>query len=178
MRLWETVSGSKIALYPNLNTADPAWRKLLRDVRFRRALSLAINRHELNEVVYFGLVKPSNNTVLPQSPLFDKSYRDAWTKFDLKAANALLDEIGLTARDARGLRLMPDGQALEIVVDTAGESTEETDVLELIRDSWRKVGIALYTRPSQREVFRKRVFSGQSVISVWSGLNNGIPTPT
>lgn len=177
VRLWETVSGSKIALYPNLNTADESWRKLLRDVRFRRALSLAINRHELNEVVYFGLVHPSNNTVLPQSPLFDKAYRTAWTKFDLKAANALLDEIGLTARDARGLRLMPDGQALEIVVDTAGESTEETDVLELIRDSWRKVGIALYTRPSQREVFRKRVFSGQSVMSVWSGLNNGIPTP-
>ncbi len=71
---------------------------------------------------------------------------------------------------------MPDGQALEIVVDTAGESTEETDVLELIRDSWRKVGIALYTRPSQREVFRKRVFSGQSIMSVWPGLNNGIPT--
>ena len=176
VRLWETVKGSQIALYPNLNVEDPAWRALLRDVRFRRALSLAINRHELNEVVYFGLVQPSNNTVLPQSPLFDKTYRDAWTKFDLKAANALLDEIGLTARDAEGLRLRPDGKALEIVVDTAGEATEETDVLELIRDSWRKVGIALYTRPSQREVFRKRVYSGQSMMSVWQGLSNGIPT--
>ena len=59
---------------------------------------------------------------------------------------------------------------MEIIVDTAGESTEETDVLELIRDSWRKVGIALFSRPSQREVFRKRVFSGKSMMSVWSGL--------
>ena len=176
VRLWETVKGSQIALHPNLNTTDPAWRELLRDVRFRRALSMGINRHELNEVVYFGLVHPSNNTVLPQSPLFDKKYRDAWTRFDLAAANKLLDEMGLTARDSRGLRLRKDGQALEIVVDTAGESTEETDVLELIRDSWRKLGIALYTRPSQREVFRKRVFSGQSIMSVWPGLNNGIPT--
>ena len=176
VQLWETVKGSQMALHPNLNVSDPAWRELLRDVRFRRALSLGINRHEINEVVYFGLVQPSNNTVLPQSPLFDKSYRDAWTKYDPKAANALLDEIGLTARDARGLRLMRDGQALEIVVDTAGESTEETDVLELIRDSWRKLGIALYTRPSVREVFRQRVFSGQSMMSVWPGLNNGIPT--
>jgi peptide/nickel transport system substrate-binding protein len=165
-----------MALHPNLNTTDPAWRELLRDVRFRRALSLAIDRREINEVVYFGLVHPSNNTVLPQSPLFDKFYRDAWIKFDPAAANKLLDEMGLAARDARGLRLMKSGQPLEIVVDTAGESTEETDVLELIRDSWRKVGIALYTRPSQREVFRKRVFSGQSIMSVWPGLNNGIPT--
>ena len=29
---------------------------------------------------------------------------------------------------------LPAGRPLEIVVDTAGESTEETDVLELIRD--------------------------------------------
>ncbi len=50
-------------------------------------------------------------------------------------------------------------------------------MLELIRDSWRKVGIALFSRPSQREVFRKRVFSGKSMMSVWSGLDNGIPTP-
>ncbi|MDH5285180.1 MAG: ABC transporter substrate-binding protein [Betaproteobacteria bacterium] len=176
VRLWDTVKGSQIALHPNLNVEDPAWRKLMRDVRFRRALSLAVNRHEINQVVFFGLVQPSNNTVLPASPLYEPAFRAAWTRYDLKAANALLDEIGLTTRDANGLRLLPDGRPLEIVVDTAGESTEETDVLELIRDSWRQVGIALYSRPSQREIFRKRVFSGQSMMSVWSGLDNGLAT--
>ena len=94
-----------------------------------------------------------------------------------KAANALLDAIGLTKRDADGLRLLPDGRPMELIIDTSGESTEETDVLELIRDSWRKLGIAMFSRPSQREVFRKRVFSGKSMMSVWSGLSNGIPTP-
>ena len=95
----------------------------------------------------------------------------------MKAANALLDSLGLTRRDASGLRLLPDGRPMEIIVDTAGESTEETDVLELVRDSWRKLGIALFSRPSVREVFRKRVYSGKSMMTVWSGLNNGIPTP-
>jgi len=66
---------------------------------------------------------------------------------------------------------------MEIVVDTSGESTEETDILELVRDSWRKLGIALFSRPSVREVFRKRVYSGKSMMTIWSGLNNGIPTP-
>ncbi len=174
--LWYTVKGSQMALHPNLNTEDRQWRKLMQDVRFRRALSLAINRHEINQVVFFGLVQPSNNTVLPQSPLFDKSYRDAWAGFDLKAANKLLDDIGLTKRNGDGLRLLPDGRPLEIVVDTAGESTEETDVLELIRDSWKAAGIALFSRPSTREVFRKRVFSGQSMMAVWPGLSNGLPT--
>jgi peptide/nickel transport system substrate-binding protein len=166
-----------MALYPNLNVEDPAWRALMRDVRFRRALSLGINRHEVNEVVYFGLARESGNTVLQRSPLFRPEFRTAWTQFDVKAANALLDAIGLTKRDALGLRLLPDGRPMEIVVDTAGESTEETDVLELVRDSWRKLGIAMFSRPSQREVFRKRVYSGKSMMTIWSGLNNGIPTP-
>ena len=67
VRLWEKALGSQIALYPNLNAEDAEWRKLMRDVRFRRALSLGINRHEINEVVYFGLGKESSNTVLQRS---------------------------------------------------------------------------------------------------------------
>ena len=174
--LWEKGIGSQIALYPNLNVDDPAWRTLVRDVRFRRALSLGIDRHEVNEVVYFGLAKESANTVLERSPLFKPEFRSAWAKYDVKAANALLDELGLKNRDKQGLRLLPDGRPMEIIVDTAGESTEETDVLELVRDSWRKLGIALFSRPSVREVFRKRVYSGKSLMTIWSGLNNGIPT--
>ena len=175
--LWEKAIGSQNALYPNLNAEDPVWRTLLRDVRFRRALSLGINRHEINEVVYFGLAKESGNTVLQRSPLFRPEFRSAWAQFDVKQANALLDSLGLTQRDKSGLRLLPDGRPMEIVVDTSGESTEETDILELVRDSWRKLGIALFSRPSVREVFRKRVYSGKSMMTIWSGLNNGIPTP-
>ena len=175
--LWEKALGSQMALYPNLNVDDPEWRTLMRDVRFRRALSLAINRREVNEVVYFGLARESSNTVLQRSPLYRPEFATAWAKFDVKQANALLDGLGLTRRDDRGIRLLPDGRPMEVVVDTSGESTEETDVLELVRDSWQKVGVALYARPSQREIFRKRVFSGKSMMSVWSGLNNGIPTP-
>ena len=44
VRLWETTRGAHVALYPNLNVEDPGWRALLHDVRFRRALSLAIDR--------------------------------------------------------------------------------------------------------------------------------------
>lgn len=176
-RLWRTGYGSQVALYPNLNARDPVWKTLNRDIRFRRALSLAIDRHEINQVIYYGLALEAQNTVLPQSPLYRKEYAEAWTKFDLKQANHLLDEIGLTKRDDRGFRLLPDGRVLEVIVETAGESTEQVDVLELIRDSWAQAGIKLFTKPSQREVFRNRVYSGETVMAVWSGLDNGIPTP-
>ncbi|MCC7045111.1 MAG: ABC transporter substrate-binding protein [Alphaproteobacteria bacterium] len=176
-RLWRTGIGSQVALYPNLNAKDPVWRELNRDVRYRRALSLAINRHEINQVIYYGLALEAQNTVLPESPLYRKEYAEAWTRFDLKEANRLLDEIGLSKRDDRGFRLLPDGRVLEVIVETAGESTEQVDVLELIRDSWAQVGIKLFTKPSQREVFRNRIFSGDAMMVVSTGLDNGIPTP-
>jgi len=174
--LWETAKGAHMALYPNLNHTDPVWRELLRDVRFRRALSLAINRHEINQVVYFGLALEGNNTVLPYSPLHSPRLQTAWATFDLARANALLDEIGLTARNGRGLRLLPDGRPLEIIVETAGESSEQTDVLELVHDGWLAAGIKLFSKPSQREVLRNRVFAGSTMMSVWSGLENGLAT--
>ncbi len=175
--LWRTAKGADVALYPNLNHADPEWRALFRDVRFRRALSLAIDRDEINQVIFLGLATPANNTVLPDSPLFDVDYQSRWTEFNPDLANQLLDEIGLTERDDDGVRLLADGRALELVVETAGEETQQTDVLELIHDTWLDAGIKLYTRLSQREVFRNRIYAGETQIAVWAGMDNGIPTP-
>lgn len=177
VNLWKTARGAHFALYPNLNVNDPVWRKLFRDAQFRRALSLAINRREINKVVYFGLTLEGNNTVLPDSALYKPHYRTEWAAFDLKKANALLDKLGLDKRDNNGIRLLPDGRPMEIIVETAGEDTEQTDVLELIHDTWRSAGIKLFTRPSQREVFRNRIFTGETMMSVWSGLLNALPTP-
>ena len=174
--LWRPGKGAHFALFPNLNVSDPVWRQVLRDVRFRRALSLAIDRSLVNQVLYFGLAIESNNTVLPQSPLFREAYRDRWARYDRKQASALLDEIGLK-RGKDGVRRLPDGRPLELIVETAGESTEHTDVLELVRETWREVGIKLYSKPSQREAWRNRIYSGETVMSAWSGLENGLATP-
>lgn len=177
VNLWKSGGGSAVALLPNLNVEDPVWRQLLRDVRFRRALSLSIDRQEVNQVVYFGLARESADTVLPESPLYREEYRTAWAKFDPAAANALLDEIGLTQRDLEGYRLLPDGRKAELIVETSGEGTLETDVLELITDYWRDIGLKLYLRTSQRDVLRSRAVAGHTLISVWSGLDNALCTP-
>jgi len=176
VRLWSSSRGARVALYPNLNANDETWQRLLRDVRFRRALSLATNRHEINQVIYFGLALEGANTLIPASPLYRPEYRDAWARFDPEQANRLLDEIGLQQRDARGIRLLPDGRPAEIIVQSAGESTEETDVLELIHDSWMEVGIKIYVKPTEREIFRNRIFAGDALMSVWFGLENGLAT--
>jgi peptide/nickel transport system substrate-binding protein len=175
VRLWSTAKGANYALFPNLNAKDLVMRPLLRNSNFRKALSLSIHRREINQVVYFGMALEGNNTVLPQSPLYKPEYQNSFASFDLKQANLLLDELGLTQRDDRGVRLMSDGRPLEIMIQTAGESTEETDILELIRDNWLKAGIKLYSIPSTREVFQNRIFSGDALMSIWSGIPNGLP---
>jgi peptide/nickel transport system substrate-binding protein len=174
VRLWRTGPGSQLALYPNLNVNDEIWRGLVRDVRFRRALSLAIDRHEINQVIYFGLAIEGANTLLPQSPLYRPEFRSAWAGYDVREANRLLDQIGLTKRELGGVRLLPDGRPMEIVVENSGESTEQTDVLELIRDSWRRIGIRLFAKPSQLTLFRRRVFAGETLMSIDKGIEDGL----
>lgn len=176
VRLWRTATGAHLALYPNLNVNDPVYQALFRDVRFRRALSLAVNRHEINQVMYFGLALEANNLILPDSPLYNETTAYAWAGFDIDRANALLDEIGLTEFNDDDIRLMANGQPLELIIETAGEDTEQTDVLQLVSDSWKQIGVKIYTKPSQREVFRNRIFSGETHMSIWSGYDNGVPT--
>jgi len=174
VRLWPQANASAIAIYPNLTVSDPVLRDLFRDRRFRQALSLATNRELLNEVLYYGLGSPSANIVLPDSPLYDASVAEP-PPFDPDRANELLDEIGLTKRNPDGVRLLPDGRPLEIIVETAGERAIEIDALELVKDDWAEIGVGLFPRPTQRDVLRNRAFSGDLAMSVWSGYDNGLP---
>ena len=174
--LWETGNGSEMALYPNFNHVDPVLRALFRDVRFRRALSLAIDRDEVNEAVFNGLAAPGNNTVRPGSTLYRPEYRERWAKFDLKQANRLLDAVGLTRRDSRNIRLLPDGRPLDLILEYSGEGKEQNDILNLIQSSWLKAGIKLSHKSFVRDTLRKRVTAGQTMIAVWAGVENALPT--
>jgi peptide/nickel transport system substrate-binding protein len=175
--LWKRTQGSRMALMPNLNCKDEVWRNLFRDVRVRRALSLALNRGEINKAVFYGLAKESANAVLPDSSLFKPEYRDAWAGFEPDRARALLDEVGLLADEETGLRRLPDGRPATIIVEITGEYSFETDVMELVADHWRQVGIKAFVHVAQRELLRRRVKGGDAIMSVSQGLDNGVPTP-
>jgi peptide/nickel transport system substrate-binding protein len=177
VRRWQATKGARVALYPDLNTTHVELRKLFREADFRRALSVAIDRDDINNTIFYGVAVPSNNTVLPDSPLFKEEYQTKWTQYDPDLANQLLDGLGLAKRGADDIRLLPNGQPLQIVVETAGEETEQTDVLELIKDHWKKVGVSLFIKPSQREVFYSRINSGDTQMAVWWGLENAMLKP-
>lgn len=173
--LWPRAQGSNIAINLNFTYEDPVWRALFQDVRFRRALSMAIDRHEINLVSFYGLAHESADTVLPESPLYRKEYEKAWTRHDPEAASALLDEIGLK-RGPDGLRHLADGRLAEIIIETAGQDAVETDVLQLVADHFAAIGIKLFVRATQTDVLRSRAMGGQVMASVSTGIDNGIPT--
>ena len=175
VKLWKRAEGSWFALMPNLNAIDPVWRDLNRDVRYRRALSVAINRNDINKVIFFGLAKESGNTALPESPLYDAANaRDVDAVTTRRWPTACSTRSGWRSATARACACCRDGRRLEFTVETAGESTEETDILDLIKQDLIAVGIKIYPRSTQRDVFRRRIIAGQTIMSAWSGMDNAL----
>jgi peptide/nickel transport system substrate-binding protein len=113
-------------LYLNLTYPDPVWRKVVGDVRFRRALSMGINRQEIVDTVYYGLAKPS---------------RLSHDKYDVKEANRLLDETGLNRRDKEGYRLGPDGKRFIIPIEITMMASDMVPVTELLTEYFNKLGV-------------------------------------
>ena len=176
--LWANGAASQIAIYPNLNFADPVWRDVMRDVRFRRALSLGIDRRMINRALYFGLASEGGMSALSQSALYNDDNTHSWSMMNLAHANALLDDMGLTERTPAGLRELPDGRPMEFVIETAGERSEEENALAIITDTWRDLGIRLIMRPLDRDILRNRIYAGRTMASVWYGWDNGLPGPS
>ena len=133
--------GNEYVFMFNFTTEDEGLRELFWDVRFRQAMSLAINRDEINELVYFGLATPSQAAPPPSSQYYQDWMRDHFATYDVEQANQLLDEIGLDQRDADGFRLRPDGEELFINLQVSVPEEAWQKIGELTVDYWNAVGI-------------------------------------
>ena len=176
--LWPEARSAHLAIYPNLNAEDPVWRGLFRDLRFRKALAMGIDRDAISQFLYAGLAQPSNNVILPESPLWMDELANECATLDLDTANQTLDELGLDQRDADGIRLLPDGRRMELVVENSGEDNEQSDVLELVADQWAAIGFKITSKPSDRQIMRSRVYAGTALMSMFFGIDNGVPAAT
>ena len=98
-------------------TVDEVQSKIVSRAEFRRALSLAINRTEVNKLRWAELSTPRASAPVPGSPVYKKQYDDAYAAYDVAQANKLLDGMGLDKKGADGFRLRPDGKTLTIRLD-------------------------------------------------------------
>jgi len=164
---WKSGKGAEMLFNFNMNYPDEAWQKVFRDVRFRRAMSVAINRDEINEVVFFGLGTPAQLTAHPTSRAYKPEYAKAWAQHDPELANKLLDEIGLKMDPATKLRTLPDGRPMQIAFDW--NNTQSVALMEMVSESWRKIGVQVDAKPVLRPVIRPKVYANQLMMSAWGG---------
>ncbi len=125
----------------NVTSEDPEKRKVFGDLKFRQAMSVAMNRDEINEVAMFGLGTPQQYIGFSPTPSFvTPDWEQYYAQFDPELAKSLLDEIGVVDTDGDGMRELPNGDALilNLQVATQGISIK---IVELVGQSWRDVGI-------------------------------------
>ncbi|CAG7629292.1 Periplasmic alpha-galactoside-binding protein [Paenibacillus solanacearum] len=136
---WTNTAWSSTGVELNQTTEDPKYRTLFQDIRFREALSVAVDRTEISEIITSGLGKPQQASVPKGLVGYQEGWDQQWAKYDVARANKLLDEIGLTKRDAQNFRQFADGSNLALTFYT--DTTTNSPFMELIKKYYEAVGL-------------------------------------
>lgn len=164
--------GADAALHVNMAyNKDAEINKWFNTVDFRRALSLGVDRDELNETFWLGTatpgsVAPAESTAYSPGP----EYRTLWHTFDPKKSNGMLDKLGLTKKDSDGYRLRLDGTGrLRIEVMTfGGQFLQFTQIAEMVRKQWKTIGIDLFVNEVERSLGGNRIMADEHQLFMWS----------
>jgi len=169
---WINSKGTRYILAPNLNHKDPVLRRIMADRRFRIALSVAINREELNEVVFFGIGTPRQAAPPPFSPFYSPEYAEAFTKYDPEMANRLLDEMGLDRRNGAGVRLRPDGKPLVLRIEMSTAFAANAKLYQLVADHWSAVGVKTELKLLARQLWNQRHYALIHDVAAFEGASD------
>ncbi|MCW3476771.1 ABC transporter substrate-binding protein [Limobrevibacterium gyesilva] len=148
---------------------DPEIAKWIQTTDFRRALSLSIDREQMNETFWLGLGTPGSiapNESLPQSP--GPEWRTKWSTYDPATANKMLDAIGLSKKDRDGYRLRTDnGQRLVIQIQAVNALLPWVQHSEMVSQFWRKVGIYADVKEMERNLNLQRIMGNDHHVAAW-----------
>lgn len=161
--LFPTDQGATRKYQFSITVNDPVLREIFNDIRFRQAMSLAIDRSEINETLFFGLGIPRQWGVSSNSPFYEDWMSDYYAEYNPEQASALLDEMGLTM-GSDGIRLRPDGQPLRIVL---WDAIDNISMDELVREYWQAVGVGVEINPTTREALAAALIANEVHASVW-----------
>lgn len=152
----------------NLNHQDEGLREIFGDLRFRQAMSLAINRDEIVELIYLGQAEPMQATpVDPNTVSFvTEAHKTAFIDYDPDQAKALLDDMGLVDADGDGFRDRLDGSNLTLDLQFSNQSTPAA-LHELVKDYWEAVGISVRVKEVTSDEYRERANTNQADLVTW-----------
>ncbi len=164
--VWNRIHGSDVVIQPNLTIDNARLRRLFGDVRFRRALSTAIDRDEMNNVIYFGRGTPRQATVIPTSRFFEPGFESAYANYNPDQSRRWLDEMGVTDSDDDGRREF-EGEPLTITLEYLDFETPKEISLELITSYWRAIGLDIRLKQVDPALQDSRARAGLMEMTVW-----------
>lgn len=166
--LWQNARGAHVILQVNQSHRDEALRAVFGDARFRQALSLAIDRADINEVMYFGYGEPRQYTVLEASRFFEPALGEAYIEYDPDRAIELLSDMGLQ-RDREGYWLRPDGQRLRWIMEVIDIEGITIPTTELAVGFWQEIGLDVEMQSISWELQGTRAPANMMDGSTWVG---------
>jgi peptide/nickel transport system substrate-binding protein len=152
----------------NLTHKDPVKREIFQNQDFRIALSHAINRQEIIDVVYVGQGEPYQLAPRPTSPFYNERLAKQYTEYDPDLANEMLDAI-YPDKNADGIRLGPDGNPIAFNVEVDATQLDRVNVLELVKGYWEAVGIQANIVSEDRSLLYTRKNGNEHDVAVWGG---------
>lgn len=165
--LWDGSAASELVLAFNQNSPDPALRKIFQDLRFRQAMSVAIDREEINDLVFFGKGVPCQATVHPSCSFYREEWGKYYAEYNPEKANQLLDEIGLKWDKDHKWRLRPDGKTLAIYIVYYVAEGPKDKILELVKKDWEAVGVKVAMKLESYSTWWKWMNSGEADLGAW-----------
>ena len=151
----------------NVTSADEGKRAVFGDVRFREAMSIAINRDEINEVAFFGQGEAKQYIGFSPTPSFvDPKWESYMTQYDPEGAKARLDEIGMVDTDGDGMRELPNGEKIVINMQFSTQGIAG-QVVELVGQNWAEVGIQTTVKEVTPDEYRSAQSANQLDIGMW-----------
>lgn len=152
----------------NTTAPDENLREVFADPRFRKAMSVAINREEIRDLIYLGLGEPAQATpaAIGTVDFLTDAHIHAYTQYDPDLARSLLDEMGLKDTNGDGVREMKNGQPLTIqmLFANAGGPVKNH---ELVQGYWADVGVQLTTREISTDEYRTKGGANELLVTTW-----------
>ncbi len=162
--------GDRYALFPQfVQTGDTVLEDIINDPHFLQALSMGINRDEINQSLFFGSARMGQMSPMPSSKYYKEKYGTAWAAFDKDAANKLLDAMGLDKLSAQGIRLRKDGDPLTFTIEHAGMRVGPAagKLAGMVAAYWRDLGIDASAKEIQEALYNQRMNDGQVNCGLW-----------
>ncbi|MCY9669183.1 ABC transporter substrate-binding protein [Paenibacillus alginolyticus] len=140
-------------VFLNQTYDDANWQKVVQDVRFRKALNLALNRKEIISTIYYGFAKPGT--------IEDNT-------FDLAQANQLLDDMGMK-KGPDGKRLGLNGKTFTIPFEVGAQAPDIVPLTQLIVEMWKQLGLDVTMKTIDQKLWNTKNTDNQLQASmIWT----------